>query len=698
MAHAARLLIVDDDEMSRDMLRLRLLQNGYEVELAQDGQQALRLVASGSFDLVLLDSMMPGLSGVEVLRRLRRTEAGRELPVIMVTAQQESENVVAALQLGANDYITKPVDFAVALARIESRLALSTASRELRRSKDLYQLASRATEEGLWDWDLGTGRVYYSPRWKSLLGFFGEEIGGGVEEWFGRIHPDDRQRIRVEVESLLQGRGGSLECRYRMGCKDGRYRWMENRGGVSRDSAGRAVRIAGCQTDITRRQTIDPVTSLPNRVWLEEELRAAGEASWDSDSARGGRTALLLCELDCFDQIDEALPDGPAGRLLAAVAERLRRLLGSLPEAASVALCRPADRQFAVLLRPARSLAQATELASRIQCALSEPFSLDGQTLVATSGIGIALASAGSSSEPLLRDAGAALRHARERGKGCIEVFQQEMREHDREELRLENDLRQALERREFVVHYQPKVNLESGEIDGLEALVRWQRPGCALVMPAEFIATAERTGLIVALGRQVLEQACADTAALRRSFPHLTVSVNVSGRQFAEPDLVEQVAQCLSSTGLPPGALHLEVTETIIMQAPEKAAMVLGRLRDMGVELKLDDFGTGYSSLAYLHQFPFDTLKIDRSFVSRLTAGAQGVGIVRAIVDLARSLRMAVVAEGVETPEQAILLRELGCPYGQGYLFSRPVDLARLRELLPEKFPVAAAALTGAV
>ncbi|MBZ5727314.1 MAG: EAL domain-containing protein [Acidobacteriia bacterium] len=695
MSHPARLLLVDDDEMNRDVLSRRLLRKGYEVELAEDGQQALDLVASRPFDLVLLDNMMPGLSGIEVLRRIRRTEAGNELPIIMVTAQHESENVVAALQLGANDYITKPVDFAVALARIESRLALSAASRELRRARDLYRLASRASEDGLWDWDVNSGRVYYSPRWKSLLGFSEGEIGDRVEEWFSRVHPGDLPAVRAEVASLLEGRGGSLEIRYRIRHKDGRYRWMENRGGVSRDTAGRALRMAGCQTDITARQTIDAETSLPNRLWLEEELRAAAERPSDPGPAGPERPGLLLCELDGFDQIDEALPDGRVGHLMAAVAERLRGVLTSMPEAASLAACRPADRQFAVLLRQAPSVDYARVLAGRIQSALNEPFSLDGETLFATVGVGIALAG-NSTGDPLLRDASAALRYALEHGKGRIEVFQKELREHDRQTLRLESDLRQAVERREFEVHYQPKVNLESGEIAGFEALARWNRPGTGMVMPDLFIATAERTGLIVALGTQVLERACSDTVELRRSYPHLTVSVNVSGRQFAEPDLVEQVARCLASTGLPPCALHLEITESMVMEAPENARIVLHRLRDMGVELKLDDFGTGYSSLSYLHRFPFDVLKIDRSFVARLTEGAQGIEILRAIVDMARSLHMTVVAEGVETQEQAILLKALGCPYAQGYLFSPPVGLACLRELLPARFPVAATALTN--
>jgi len=296
--------------------------------------------------------------------------------------------------------------------------------------------------------------------------------------------------------------------------------------------------------------------------------------------------------------------------------------------------------------------------------------------------MGIAVTHGDVPAGQLLRAANTALRCARERGVHC-EVFQPAMRQQDLEETRLANDLRHAADRSEFVVYYQPKVDLASQRIVGFEALVRWNRPGYGLVQPNDFILAAERSGAIVPIGRYVLERACLDMAQLRKAFPSLEVSVNVSGRQLAEPDLVEQVRECIESAGLDPTALRLEITETFLVEDPEKALGMLTRLRGMGVGLKLDDFGSGYSSLDYLRRFPFDTLKVDRSFVSGLNSGHENTEIVRLIAGLARSLNMDMVAEGIETQAQLEWLKNLGCRFGQGYWFSRPVELSGLRALL---------------
>ncbi|MBZ5622059.1 MAG: EAL domain-containing protein [Acidobacteriia bacterium] len=679
MALPARLLLVDDEESNRDLFGRRLLRLGYQVEMAENGYQALEMLHSRPYDLVLLDHMMPGINGLEVLRLIREKWSASVLPVIMVTAIGESANVVCTLRLGANDYVTKPVDFPIAMARIETQLQLAFADREVRRAHDFYQLALRASEEGLWDWDFVAGKLYYSGRWKCMLGLSDDEVSGSPEEWFGRIHPDDRARVSAQVQAHVEGHTTSLATEYRMRHKDGRYRWMENRGSASRDATGQVIRMAGYQSDITARKTIDPVTALPNRTWLDQELGAI--------AAEGRRAALLLLDLDFFDRIEESLPSGGAIGFVAAVAARLRDSLGAMPGGVTAVVVRSGEHQFGVLLRDASGPGEARQLADRLQAALRAPFLIGEEPVFVTACVGIAVSYGDEPGDHLLRGANEALRHAREPGAGRCEVFQNTMRQQDLAELRLENDLRHALERSEFVVYYQPKVDLASGRIVGFEALVRWNRPGYGLVQPNDFILTAERTGMIVPLGRYVLERACRDTAELRRSFPGVGVSVNVSGRQLAEPDLVDHVRECLDSAGLEPSALRLEITETFLVEDPEKAFGMLSRLRGMGVGLKLDDFGSGYSSLNYLQRFPFDTLKVDRSFVSHLPESHESAEIVRAVTGLARSLNMHMVAEGIETQAQAEWLRDLGCHYGQGYWFSPPVELARLRELL-ERWP----------
>jgi PAS domain S-box-containing protein len=673
MPQLKRLLVVDDDELNRDMLGRRLTRAGYEVRLADGGKEALAIVAAEPIDMVLLDSMMPGMSGLEVLREIRKTRPASEFPVVMVSVNHESGEAVAALRSGANDYIVKPVDFAVAQARIEAGLRLADNDREQRRQMELYRLASVASDQGLWDWDLRSGAVDYSGRWKAMLGFAPGEISCDPEEWFGRIHPGDRERLKNEVRHNLEGGAGPLLSEYRMRHRDGSWRWFENRGGAARDEEGKPIRLVGCHTDITARKTVDPLTSLLNRAWLEEELRELEDGRQPA--------ALLLFDFDGFERVEESLPSGGAGPFLAALAGRLRELPAAVAPAAP--LVRSADHEFAVLLPGARPAGEVRRMASGIQTALNEPLVLDGHTLFAEANTGIAIATAGEPASALLFNAHAAMRHARERGDQRVEVFHQAMRVQDIEDLRLDADLRRSLDERALVIHYQPKVRLEDGEIRGFEALLRWRRSGAGLVQPEHFIPRAERTGLIVPIGKQVLERACQDAAEMRRQFPHVTVSVNVSGRQFAEPQLLDHVRGALEASGLPPAALRLEITETAVMKDPDNALAMLHRLREMGVGLKLDDFGTGYSSLTYLHRFPIDTLKIDRSFVMRLPAAAESAAIVRAILTLARSLRIDVVAEGVETARQAETLCSMGCEYGQGFWYSRPVPLATLRELL---------------
>jgi PAS domain S-box-containing protein/diguanylate cyclase (GGDEF)-like protein len=677
MALRARLLLADNDRANRDLLTHKLVHQGYHVDLAEEGSRVLDMLQNRPYDLLLLDCALPDISGLEVLRRIRERWSPSALPVIMVTSNQESTDAVSALRLGANDYVTKPLDFSVAIARIETRLRLAFADREVSRANDFYHLAMRASEDGLWDWDLSTGQLYFSGRWKSMLGFSDDEISGAAEEWFGRIHPEDRSRVSAEIQAHVEGHTQTLQTEHRMRHKDGRYRWMENRGGASRDASGRVIRIAGYQTDITTRKTIDPVTALPNRTWLDQELGAIAD--------EGRRAALLLVDLDRFDRLEESLPAGGADRLLSAIAERLRDSLGVQPPA--VAEARSGEKQFAVLLRDPSGPEVTQNVADRVLASLRAPVLVDREPIFVTASVGIAGTYGDVPGDHLMRDAAAALRHARERGAPS-EVFQSAMRQHDLAETRLVNDLRLAVDRSEFVVYYQPKVDLITQRIAGFEALVRWKRPGFGLVQPNDFILTAERTGVIVPIGRYVLERACLDTVELRRTFPSLEVSVNVSGRQLAEPDLVEQVSKCLESAGLDPRALRLEVTETFLVEDPDTALRMLTRFRAMGVGLKLDDFGSGYSSLDYLRRFPFDTLKIDRSFVSGHATSRESAEIVRAIVGLARSLKMEMVAEGIENHAQLEWLRSLGCHYGQGYLFSPPVELSRLRELLEDCRP----------
>lgn len=696
------LLVVDDEELNRDVLSRRLTRAGYRVEMAAGAEEALAKIQQNGYELVLLDSMMPGMTGVDLLQMLRGTYSASELPVIMVTAVHESEKVVEALALGANDYITKPVDFAVALARIQSQLNRKWAEEALRESQERYSLAARGANDGLWDWDFRTERVYLSPRWKEMLGYAADELGEAgpdtdPELWLSRVHREDQVRLRRDLAAIRQTHGANeFVHEHRMLHRDGSWRWFLARGTVLRDREGNAVRMAGSQADVTRDRAFDPLTGLANRVLFLEMLDRALE-QLRSDPAR--IFAVLFLDLDRFKLINDSLGHAAGDKLLKEVGQRLDKAAHANAPARSgdALVARMGGDEFALLLPGVSNSGQAKALAALIQKELCLPVELDGRTAFTSGSIGIALAQPGVADRPgagaadLLRDADTAMYKAKALGKGVAMVFDQEMRDQAVLRLELETDLRYAMERNEFEVQYQPKVSLTSERLVGLEALLRWRHPVRGMIQPMQFIPIAEETGLIVPIGLWILRESCERTRAWHAAHPSdppIEIAVNLSVRQFQQPDLVEQVRRILVETGLPPHCLQLEVTETVLVDDSEEALRILWALKELGVGLKIDDFGTGYSSLNYLTNLPFDAIKIDRSFVLNMMSDDTSLEVIKAIIVLAKGLGKEVVAEGIETKEQLARLQSLGCGFGQGFLFSRPVDEYVVRQMLSEGMP----------
>jgi diguanylate cyclase (GGDEF)-like protein/PAS domain S-box-containing protein len=683
------LLVVDDEAMNRDLLSRRLERAGYAVEVASDAKEALARIEASEIELVLLDHMMPGVSGLDLLKLLRATYSPAQLPVIMVTALKDSENVAEALHLGANDYITKPIDFQIALARIRSQLNRKRAEDALRQSEERYALAARGAKDGLWDWDLLSNRIYFSPRWKQMLGCEDSEISDNPAEWLNRVHKDDQDRLHSELRAQREASGsGEFASEHRLLHKDGDYRWVLCRGVVQRGKDGRAIRMAGSQTDVTRNKAFDPLTGLPNRVMFNDCLAAAMERGRQDQR---NSFAVLFLDLDHFKDINDSFGHMVGDELLVQVAGRLR---GAVRTSPSPQVARPLDvvarlggDEFAILLEYPDILDAAGLVSSRIQAEMERPFSVGDTTVFTSVSIGIACGHQHYQSPvEILRDADTAMYRAKHLGRARSEVFDEEMRASAIDRLQLMNDLPLALERGEFVLYYQPKVRLPDGALLGFEALVRWQHPTRGLLVPAKFIPLTEETGHILRLGRWILREACATLrqwqAELSTASP-LEISVNLSAKQFRDPGLAEDIETILRETGLAPTSLQLEVTESVLIEDADAVATALARLKALGVGFKIDDFGTGYSSLNYLHLLPFDALKIDGSFVMGLGRKDNSNELVKAILSLGESLGMEVVAEGIETPEQAAALSELGCLFGQGFLFSRPVPAADARSLV---------------
>ncbi|NLT68151.1 MAG: EAL domain-containing protein [Acidobacteria bacterium] len=679
------LLIVDDDTANCDLMLRRLRKRGFEASLASDGRSALEWINSHQVDLVLLDVQMPDMDGVQVLKTLRQTYTPAQLPIIMVTGKASSDDVVSALAAGANDYVTKPIDFPVVLARIQNQLSRKRAEEALRESEERYALASRGANDGLWDWDVVRNKMYFSPRWKAMLGWNEDEISDDPDEWFRRIHPDDVDRVRADIAAHLDEATPHYEDEYRMLHRDGNYLWMLGRGLAVRNSSGKAYRMAGSQTDITRGKVVDVLTGLPNRVLFMDRL----SRSFERARRRKDKTlALIFLDLDSFKLINDSLGHMMGDQLLVAIAGRLEATLRSTDSVARFGrnhtIARLGGDEFTILLEDISSALDATRVAERIAHDLSMPFMVAGQELFPTASIGIALYNPSyQSPQELLRDADTAMYSAKSLGKGRYEIFDADMRANAIARLQLETELRRGIERKEFENFYQVIVSLETGRILGFEALVRWKNSSRGIVPPKEFILVAEETGLIVPLGQWVLETACRQMRIWQSRFandPPLMISVNLSARHFLQADLLQHCRAVLHDTQLSYSSLNLEVTESATMPNPESAIELMNQLKSLGIKIAIDDFGTGYSSLSYLHRFPLDSLKIDQVFVSRIMEDDE---IVRTIITLGRNLGLKVIAEGVENLEQVMKLKELGCEYAQGYYFSVPVSAEGATDLL---------------
>lgn len=679
------ILVAGHHDDTRDALTRGLAAHGFHVEAASTGPDALAIVQRGEVEIVLLDIEMPG--GLEALQRIRRRFSLTELPVVIVTAHNQSAAIVSALKLGANDCLVKPIDLAVAAARLGIQFALKDAEAALRESEDRYALAARGANDGLWDWKL-PGEVYFSDRWKSMLGLGDAEVAATLDAWLERIHPDDVERVRAAIDAHVGGDADHLEVEHRIRHRDGTYRWVLCRGLVVRDALGRAVRMAGSQTDITPLKLADPLTGLPNKLLLMDRL---GRSIERLKRRPEYLFAVLVLDLDRFKLYNDSLGKGTGDQLLVAVGRRLEASLRSSDTVARLAsgytLARLGGDEFIILLDDLSEMMDSMRVAERIRESLKEPFVIDGQELVLSTSIGIAVGSPEhTGAEDLVRDAETAMHRAKAQGKARHELFDARMRVQALRRLSVENELRRAVDRGEFRVHYQPIVSLHTGRITGFEALVRWEAPEVGLLPPAEFIGIAEEIGLIGAIGRWVMREACRQARAWQEQFPlnpPLVISVNVSGREFREGGLADHVAAVIEETGLDPTCLKLEITESAILDDTPAVSAVLDRLRAMRVQLSLDDFGTGYSSLSYLHRYPFDTLKVDRAFITRLGPDGANGAIVHAILALGRSFDLEVIAEGIETAEQYAQLRSGGCGYGQGYFFSEPLDASAAEALL---------------
>ncbi|WP_082584298.1 two-component system response regulator [Noviherbaspirillum sp. Root189] len=739
------ILMVDDTPANLALLAHVLEERGDRVLVAQDGDEALRRVQFVLPDLILLDVMMPGIDGFTTCRRLKENEDLRDVPVIFMTALSECADKLAGFTAGGVDYVTKPFQLDEVLARINTHLALRTAQRKLAEQNDMLQREVALRQEietylqhaydlleervalrtgelaranaqliaeieerrriemtlrrnevrmrrlveaniiGVYFWEADGRIAEANDAFLRLLGYTQEEVQAGKVQWDHLSAPGyQAETERGLAELRATGRFSPYEKEYLR--KDGTRVPVLIGGAVI--SRRRETGVAFV-LDLSERKRAeerirymadhDALTGLPNRALLRDRLQQA--------LAHGGRTetqvAVMFIDLDYFKHINDSLGHEVGDCLLRDVAERL---LHCVREGDSVA--RLGGDEFVLALPLIGDSSDAAMIAQKVLDALDAPFHCGDHELHVSGSIGISLfPNDGTDVETLMRTADTAMYYAKEKGRANYQFFTQSLNKAAQRRHQLTNALRHALAREEFTLFYQPQVDLETGTIFSAEALLRWKRNGDTPVACNEFITIAEETGLILPIGEWVLRQACEQLKRWHESgYTDLVMAVNLSPRQFFQPNFQDMIIGVLNDTGIPADRLDLEITESILMQRTEDNVATLKRLSGMGIKLSIDDFGTGYSSLAYLQRFPVDALKIDRSFVSGIGQDSNDTALVTAIISMANSLRLKVLAEGVETLEQVDFLQSHGCPSAQGYYYSKPVSAEAFTELLHQQ------------
>ena len=578
-------------------------------------------------------------------------------------------------------------------------------------SEQRFNLAMQGANDGLWDWNIDNNEAYFSPRWKSMLGYEESEIGKTAREWRSRLHPDDVRKVLTVMRNHLNGKTGGYESIHRIRHKDGHYLWVLDRARAVRTDDGHPYRMVGTQVDISDQKKLeekfraanlklkheakerqiaqkelahlakhDPLTNLPNRILFYEQLQdAIRRAEFEGESI-----AVLLVDLDNFKHVNDTMGHPVGDRLLTDVSGRLTSIVNK-----NYFLSRFGGDEFLVILEGCSDTFLVDAYAREIIDLLSQPFYLDGQEIRIGCSIGITLfPDHGKEPDKLIRDADIAMYHAKDQGKNNFKFFSDELDREINERVTLKNMLHIALDKEELEIHYQPQVSLETGKVTGLEALLRWNPEENGYVSPEKFVPLLEETGLISKVGFWVLSESCSRVANLHaRGKSDLKIAVNISPRQFLDNDLVSDIEKILEEAGLAPEYLEIEITENIFMEDLDLINNTLTRLKHLGVSVTLDDFGTGYSSLGYLKRFPIDGIKIDKVFVQDLHKNNDNRELVTAIIAMFQGLKMkTLVAEGVENEAQMKILRDAGCPTYQGYLFSQALPYEALEKLL---FPV---------
>ena len=699
------ILLIQDDPTDNNAVRTAL--NGsFQIDWVRSCSAGLeRLVQARKqrtvpIGAMLVDLMLPDCQGIETFDRLFL--AAPQIPIMVLSGAQDEALAKLAVQHGAQDYLLKNHLDAYLLSKaLGSMIERAAIAEALFNEQERAQVTLNSIGDAVMSTDVDARVTYLNTVAETLTGWSRKEAAGRpVTEVFRVIDATTRKPAPLPIAlAIRENKTVVLSTNCVLVRRDGLEAAIEDSTAPIHDRGGQVTGAVMVFHDVSIARAMtskmlhlaqhDTLTDLPNRILFSSRLTEAIAAAYRYRR----KLAVLFLDLDRFKHINDSLGHVIADRVLQSVASRLQACVR-----ASDTVARQGGDEFVILLSEVARAQDAAVSAEKILQSVCSLHRIDGHDLHLTASIGIVTyPDDGTEAETLIKHADFAMYHAKDTGRNNYQFFKPEMNLLAVERQSLEVDLRQALENREFELHYQPKVNLQTGSITGVEALIRWHHPRRGLVSPVQFIPIAEACGVIVPIGRWVLREACRQARAWRDAgLPPLRIAINVSARELREKDFVATVLAALTETGLEPGCLELELTESFLMQDATVTGAVLQALKDLGVMLALDDFGTGYSSLSHLRRFPIDTLKIDQSFVRDLATDADDASIVNAVISMGESLHMRVVAEGVETRDQVAFLQQHGCPVGQGYYFGRPVLAGQLTPLLRANFAEPAVAMNG--
>jgi diguanylate cyclase (GGDEF)-like protein/PAS domain S-box-containing protein len=701
-AHRAKplALVVDDDLSLRLSMCAALTKAGFTTIEAENGRQAIDSFQSNRPDLILLDVIMPDMDGFETCKAIRKLQEGRYSQILMVTGLDDTESIERAFEAGANDFVSKPLNWTMLGHRGKYMLRAGRAFQELNRNKHRLSRTQELAKLGNWDLDLINNTFHCSAQALRLLGAKESEGEVTYKNFFKPVVVQERDKVIEHIESAIRA-NRPFSINYRIILPDGTQRFILNSGEIFYNENGVAEEVSGAVQDVTQLKNAeeeirllafyDGLTGLANRILFMDRLDREIAASKRHERI----FALLFLDLDQFKRINDTFGHHVGDLLLKSVSETLQKCIRNTDTAARVVntdseafIARLGGDEFILLLSDINAPENASVVARRILQEMPKTHELEGHSVSVTTSIGIStFPTDGENSELLLKHADSAMYHAKETGRNNYQFYKESLNAAVLERFSIEQDLKHAMEREEFVLHYQPLIELSTRKIIGAEALIRWMHPQKGMIPPDKFIPLAEESGLIVEINKWVIQTACKQNKHWRESgFTPIRIAVNLSGYQFTSQNIVQIIRDALEEASLDAKNLEVEITENTLMQNTEDTVRVLEQMRDLKLRIALDDFGTGYSSLSYLTSFPVDTIKIDRSFVMGCGMANNTRIIIKTIVAMGHSLGMKVVAEGIESEDQFELLKEYGVNEGQGFHFSPAVSQGQFTKFLEKE------------